>query len=182
MRTRSSQFNNLTFDPPMVMFSANQKPEDGLSKDTVINAERDGEFCWSLGRSSCLRELALRMLSWAASPAHLFYAAATWDLREAVNITAEQVPYGEDEFKLAGLTKQFGRLVKAAMVQESPVKVCALLRYALGTSLARHRYYQRCSRRLTRLTCLSAVRMQVSLDDSPSGQWSNGLGGCELCS
>ncbi|GAA5999234.1 flavin reductase family protein [Rhodotorula paludigena] len=90
-----SQFNNLTFDPPMVMFSANQKPEDGLSKDTVVNAERDGEFCWSL---------------------------ATWDLREAVNITAEQVPYGEDEFKLAGLTKQFGRLVKTPMVQESPVK------------------------------------------------------------
>ncbi|BGP50056.1 hypothetical protein JCM10450v2_005964 [Rhodotorula kratochvilovae] len=90
-----SQFNNLTFDPPYVMFSANQKPSDGDRKDTVVNAEREGEFCWSL---------------------------ATWDLREAVNVTAEQVPYGEDEFVLAGLTKEEGRLVKAPMIKESPVK------------------------------------------------------------
>ncbi|GAA5825261.1 hypothetical protein JCM11251_006910 [Rhodosporidiobolus azoricus] len=90
-----SQFNNLTFDPPYVMFSANQKPSDAARKDTVINAEREGEFCWSL---------------------------ATYQLREAVNITAEQVPYGEDEFLKAGLTKEYGKLVKAPMVAESPVK------------------------------------------------------------
>lgn len=44
----SSQFNTLSTDPPLVMFSANQKPENGERKDTVNNAEREGEFCWSL--------------------------------------------------------------------------------------------------------------------------------------
>ena len=34
-----SQWQNLTFDPPMVMFSANQYP-DGRRKDTVLNAEQ----------------------------------------------------------------------------------------------------------------------------------------------
>ncbi|ODM14644.1 hypothetical protein SI65_09989 [Aspergillus cristatus] len=64
-----SQFTNLTFDPPYVMFSANQ-----TRKDTVVNAETTGHFVWNL---------------------------ATYDLREAVNISAEQVPYGTDEFARA---------------------------------------------------------------------------------
>jgi len=89
-----SQFNNLTFDPPMVMFSANQTDKE-TRKDTVVNAEREGEFVWNL---------------------------ATWATREAVNISSEQVPYGQDEFELAGLTKQKAEIVKAAMVKESPVK------------------------------------------------------------
>ncbi|MGD8389545.1 MAG: flavin reductase family protein, partial [Desulfobacteraceae bacterium] len=33
-----SQFQNLTFDPPYVMFSANQKT-DGTRKDSVNNSE-----------------------------------------------------------------------------------------------------------------------------------------------
>jgi flavin reductase (DIM6/NTAB) family NADH-FMN oxidoreductase RutF len=37
-----SQFNNLTFDPPYVMFSSNRTPE-GKRKDTVINAETTGK-------------------------------------------------------------------------------------------------------------------------------------------
>jgi len=106
-----SQFNNLTFDPPYVMFSANQTP-DHHRKDSVVNAEQTGKFCWNL---------------------------ATWDLREKVNITAEQVPYGVDEFDRAGLTKCWssklpGDVVDAAasgeggrgnpvpMVAESPVR------------------------------------------------------------
>ncbi|KAK8001545.1 hypothetical protein PG991_013767 [Apiospora marii] len=72
-----SQFNNLTFDPPYVMFSANQvSPTE--RKDTVRNAEATGKFGWSL---------------------------ATWALRDHVSITAEQVPYGVDEFERAGLEK-----------------------------------------------------------------------------
>jgi flavin reductase (DIM6/NTAB) family NADH-FMN oxidoreductase RutF len=51
-RLFSSQFNNLTFSPPLVMFSANHQGP-GMSKDTVVNAEREGEFCWSLGAFSC---------------------------------------------------------------------------------------------------------------------------------
>ena len=89
-----SQFNNLTFDPPYVMFSANQTIANER-KDTVLNAEATGRFVWNL---------------------------ATYDLREAVNITAEQVPYGEDEFARAGLEKQPASLMDVPMVRESPVK------------------------------------------------------------
>ncbi|KAJ5915316.1 FMN-binding split barrel-like protein [Penicillium verhagenii] len=89
-----SQFNNLTFDPPYVMFSSNQTV-NGDRKDTVVNAEQTGHFVWNL---------------------------ATWDLREAVNISAEQVPYGVDEFERANLAKESATLMDVPMVQQSPVK------------------------------------------------------------
>ncbi|KAF2436795.1 hypothetical protein EJ08DRAFT_644402 [Tothia fuscella] len=95
-----SQFNNLTFDPPYVMFSANQTPE-AIRKDTVINAEASGKFCWNL---------------------------ATWKLREYVNISAEQVPFGVDEFERAGLEKSFSSVLPGdginpvPMVKDSPVR------------------------------------------------------------
>ncbi|PNS17514.1 hypothetical protein CAC42_8057 [Sphaceloma murrayae] len=89
-----SQFNNLTFDPPLVMFSSNQNT-NGERKDTVINAELTGKFVWQL---------------------------ATYDLREAVNATAEQLPYGEDEFERAGLEKEKANLSDIPMVKQSPVK------------------------------------------------------------
>jgi len=89
-----SQFTNLSFDPPYVMFSANQTPK-GDRKDTVINAEKTGKFVWNL---------------------------ATWDLREQVNITAEQFPHGVDEFERAKLTKEKATLMNVPMVKESPVK------------------------------------------------------------
>lgn len=76
------------------MFSANQTVANER-KDTVLNAESTGRFVWNL---------------------------ATYDLREAVNITAEQVPYGEDEFARAGLGKQPASLMNVPMVRESPVK------------------------------------------------------------
>jgi len=89
-----SQFNNLTFDPPYVMFSSNQTVS-GIRKDTVINAEETGKFVWNL---------------------------ATWDLRNAVNISAQQVPHGVDEFTLAELTKEPAHTMDVPMVAESPVK------------------------------------------------------------
>ncbi|KAG8162269.1 hypothetical protein KVR01_008034 [Diaporthe batatas] len=58
------KFNNLTYDPPYVMFSANRTPSN-RRKDTVVNAEATGRFAWSL---------------------------ATWDLREAEFTTALQDP------------------------------------------------------------------------------------------
>ncbi|MEM1039386.1 MAG: flavin reductase family protein [Pseudomonadota bacterium] len=71
-----SQWQNLTFDPPMVMFAANQYP-DGRRKDTVVNAEETGWFVWNM---------------------------ATYDLREAVNRSAMAVPSDVDEFVDAGVT------------------------------------------------------------------------------
>ncbi|EON24318.1 flavin reductase domain protein FMN-binding [Nocardioides sp. CF8] len=88
-----SQWQNLTFDPPMVMFSANQYP-DGRRKDTVLNAEQSGWFVWNM---------------------------ATWDLREAVNISAMALPPHESEFDRAGVTKRYADLAPVPMVAESPV-------------------------------------------------------------
>lgn len=85
------------------MFSANQTPT-AQQKDTVKNVEATGKFCWNL---------------------------ATYDLRKAVNITAEQTPYGVDEFEMAELAKVDsllnevnikGEKRKIPMVRDSPVK------------------------------------------------------------
>ena len=70
-----SQFQNVTFNPPIVMFSANQDTS-GQRKDSVRNAEDTGEFVRNL---------------------------ATYELRDAVNISAQELPHGVDEFERAGL-------------------------------------------------------------------------------
>ena len=88
-----SQFQNVTFDPPIVMFSANQTTQ-GERKDSVRNAEQTGEFVWNM---------------------------ATYDLREAVNLSAEELPHGVDEFERAGLTKLPSRRVTPKRVQGSPI-------------------------------------------------------------
>ena len=89
-----SQFQNVTFDPPIVMFSANQNSTGGR-KDTVRNAERTGEFVWNV---------------------------ATWDLRDAVNASAQELPPEVDEVELAGLEKAPSRLVKPMRVARSPIQ------------------------------------------------------------
>ncbi len=87
-----SQWQNLTFDPPMVMFAANQYP-DGRRKDTVVNAEETGWFVWNM---------------------------ATWALREAVNLSAMALAAEEDEFERAGVTKAPAVDAPGPMVAESP--------------------------------------------------------------
>lgn len=71
-----SQWQNLTFDPPMVMFAANQL-SSGERKHTVVNAEQTGWFVWNM---------------------------ATYDLREAVNISAMELPESVNEFERSGVT------------------------------------------------------------------------------
>jgi flavin reductase (DIM6/NTAB) family NADH-FMN oxidoreductase RutF len=88
-----SQFQNLTFDPPYVMFASNQNTT-GRRKDTVVNTEQTGEFVWNM---------------------------ATYDLREAVNKSAEEVAPDIDEFDMAGVTKAASNTVKPARVAQSPV-------------------------------------------------------------
>jgi flavin reductase (DIM6/NTAB) family NADH-FMN oxidoreductase RutF len=89
-----SQWQNLTFDPPMVMFAANQY-SDGRRKHTVLNAEENGWFVWNM---------------------------ATYALREAVNISAMEWPDGEDEFAKAGVTKAPCLDAPGPMVAESPAQ------------------------------------------------------------
>ena len=88
------QFQNVTFDPPIVMFSANQNTQ-GLRKDSVNNAEQTGEFVWNM---------------------------ATYDLRDAVNQSAQELDHGVDEFEIAGLEKLPSRLVKPKRVKGSPIQ------------------------------------------------------------
>jgi flavin reductase (DIM6/NTAB) family NADH-FMN oxidoreductase RutF len=89
-----SQFQNVTFDPPIVMFSSNQNSQ-GVRKDSVRNAETTGEFVWNM---------------------------ATWAQREAVNISAEELPPEIDEFERAGLQKLPSRRVKPMRVAGSPIQ------------------------------------------------------------
>jgi flavin reductase (DIM6/NTAB) family NADH-FMN oxidoreductase RutF len=89
-----SQFQNLTFDPPYVMFAANQNTL-GQRKDSVVNAEQTGEFVYNM---------------------------ATYDLRDAMNRSAAEVPPDIDEFELAGLTKAASIRVRPCRVAESPIQ------------------------------------------------------------
>jgi flavin reductase (DIM6/NTAB) family NADH-FMN oxidoreductase RutF len=89
-----SQFQNVSFNPPIVMFSANQ---DTLArrKNSVDNAEQTGEFVWNM---------------------------ATHDLRDAVNLSAQELPAGVDEFEIAGLEKLPSQKVKPMRVKGSPIQ------------------------------------------------------------
>ena len=63
-------------------------------KDTVHNIEATGEFVWNL---------------------------VTVDLAQAMILTAEELPAGQDEFTFAKVTPGASRLVKPPKVAESPV-------------------------------------------------------------
>jgi flavin reductase (DIM6/NTAB) family NADH-FMN oxidoreductase RutF len=65
----------------------------GGFKDSLRNIEDTGEFTCSI---------------------------ATWDLREAMNLSSAAVAPGVDEFELAGLGKAASRFVKPPRVAESP--------------------------------------------------------------
>ena len=85
---------NLAFDPPYVMFAANENTV-GRRKDTVVNAEQTGEFVYNM---------------------------ATYELRDAVNRSAAEVAPEVDEFDLAAVSKAPSTKVRPARVAESPVQ------------------------------------------------------------
>lgn len=89
-----SQWQNLTFGPPMVMFAANRYP-DGRRKDTVVNAETTGWFVWNM---------------------------ATYALRDAVNISAMALPADQSEFDHIAVTRDDADNAPVPMVRESPCK------------------------------------------------------------
>jgi len=80
-----SQFTNLTFDPPLVMLSANQNVF-GDRKTTVKNIERTGEFVYNM---------------------------VSYDLREEMNRSSiVEIPEGfKDKFDYAGVTKSESKIV-----------------------------------------------------------------------
>lgn len=90
-----SQFTNLTFDPPYVLFSANQNIFDDR-KNTVKNIERTGQFVFNM---------------------------VSEELAEAMNKSSiAKLPNGlQDKFEYIGVEKQEAELVDVAMVKSSPV-------------------------------------------------------------
>jgi flavin reductase (DIM6/NTAB) family NADH-FMN oxidoreductase RutF len=108
-----SQFNNLGYDPPYVMFSASSSPDSGRRKDSVKNATDTGEFVVNM---------------------------ATYELREAVNITSRFVPPEIDEAALAGLEMIPCRIVKPLRVAASPVHLEC--RFQCSLALPAHTFDQ----------------------------------------
>lgn len=89
-----SQFTNLSFEPPYVAVSIN-RGRSQKRKDTTVNIELTGEFVHNM---------------------------VTFDLREAMNITAAGFPTEVDEFEAAGLEKAASRFVKPWRVAASPIQ------------------------------------------------------------
>jgi flavin reductase (DIM6/NTAB) family NADH-FMN oxidoreductase RutF len=85
-----SYFNAVADDPPVIFFSAGGA---GRAKDSARNAAEQGEFVHNL---------------------------VTWDLREQMNATSEEVEPGVDEAKLAELELAPSELVKAPRIAASP--------------------------------------------------------------
>ncbi|KAK8912047.1 hypothetical protein VCV18_013027 [Metarhizium anisopliae] len=107
-----SQFNNVSFDPPTILFIGHQSVYKKRSKDSVVNARDTGEFVWNM---------------------------ATYDLRDAVN--ASSLESWEDEFPISSVTKAPSRVVKPPRVAQSPVsfecRVHSIIRIQ-GDSLVGH--------------------------------------------
>jgi flavin reductase (DIM6/NTAB) family NADH-FMN oxidoreductase RutF len=83
-----SYFNAVGDDPPTVMFSAGAR--DGVPvKDSARNAAAQGEFVHNV---------------------------ATWDLRDQMNLTSDEVAYGVEEAGLAGLELAPCRLVRTPRI------------------------------------------------------------------
>ena len=83
-----SFFNAFNYVPPLIAFSSIGR------KDSIVNVEATGEFCWSI---------------------------ATDALAQSMNLTCAPAPADVDEFQVAGLTPVPGTLVAPPRVLESPV-------------------------------------------------------------
>ena len=88
-----SFFNMLSYNPPYVLFSSGMH-SDSSHKDTVLNIEQTGEFVYNM---------------------------ATWDQREAMNLSALIVERSVDELAAAGLEPLPSSLVRPPRVKGAPV-------------------------------------------------------------
>jgi flavin reductase (DIM6/NTAB) family NADH-FMN oxidoreductase RutF len=95
-----SFFNAFGANPPVVVFSPTLR-RDGGRKDTLRNVEATGEFVVN---------------------------AAVEALAEQVNLSSKELPYGENEVDLTGLTLRPSTKVRPPRLAESPVNLeCRLL-------------------------------------------------------
>jgi flavin reductase (DIM6/NTAB) family NADH-FMN oxidoreductase RutF len=95
-----SFFNAFGANPPVVVFSPTLR-RDGTKKDTLRNVEATGEFVLN---------------------------AAVESLAEKMNLCSKELPYGQSEMELAGLTVLSSVKVKPPRVAETPVTMeCKLI-------------------------------------------------------
>ena len=96
-----SYFNAVGDDPPVVLFSGGAR-DTADHKDSVANAEATGEFVHNM---------------------------VTWDLREQMNTTSDEVAHGVDEATMAGLELVPSQVVKPPRVKGAPAALeCRYLR------------------------------------------------------
>lgn len=97
-----SFFNGMASNPPVVVVGVNGRQPHG-PKDTLTNCRETGEFVANV---------------------------ATWDLREAVNLSSAPLPAEVDELALAGLTTAPSKLVRPPRVAESPIHLeCKVIQF-----------------------------------------------------
>lgn len=105
-----SFFNGVCSKPMIISFCPVIRTATGEKKDTLINIERSKEFTIN------------------------FVTQKTID---SINLTSTELPYGEDEFKFAGLSALDSVSINAPRLQESPIqfecKLRDILQYGDGS-------------------------------------------------
>lgn len=89
-----SFFTAISASPMIIAFCPMIRSSDGQFKDTVKNILRELEFVVNF---------------------------CTESNYQAVNLASTELPYGEDEYKFAGLTPIESEMVKAKRLKESPI-------------------------------------------------------------
>jgi flavin reductase (DIM6/NTAB) family NADH-FMN oxidoreductase RutF len=91
-----SQFTNLSFDPPCIVLSISNRPKGEGHKDTAQNIFDTHEFVVNM---------------------------ATWEMRDQVETTGQQVAADVNEAELAGLEMIPSKMVKPPRIKASPINM-----------------------------------------------------------
>ncbi len=99
-----SFFNAFGAEPPVVVFGPNRK-RDGSKKDTLANVEATREFVIN---------------------------GAVASLAEQMNLSSKELPHGESEIELTGLSLAPSKKVKVPRLAESPLNMECVLRQVVS--------------------------------------------------
>jgi len=91
-----SFFNAFSSNPPIVVFSSNRRVSNNTTKDTLHNIQTNKECVIS---------------------------AVNFDIVRQMSLTSVEIPSGESEFSLTGLTPSLSEIVSVPGVAESPVNM-----------------------------------------------------------
>jgi flavin reductase (DIM6/NTAB) family NADH-FMN oxidoreductase RutF len=100
-----SFFTAVSAKPMIIAFCPMIRSSTGALKDTPINIFREKEFVVNI---------------------------VSEDIVQKINLTSTELPYGEDEFKFAGLTPIDSEVVKAKRIKESLVHFECIFRDSLS--------------------------------------------------